>query len=82
MNRVYDEMVVVDSQARVIGVTRDLRVVDASTFLFLPPGSLKLQFVSSMSSGLHGDDVLLIIKEAFAKRISTGSLPQESWLHV
>ena len=37
MGKTTDPMAVVDSQARVIGVT-GLRVVDASAFPFLPPG--------------------------------------------
>ena len=37
MGRRDDEMAVVDSKARVIGV-RGLRVVDASSFALLPPG--------------------------------------------
>ena len=37
MGKADDEMAVVDSRARVIGV-RGLRVVDASAFPFLPPG--------------------------------------------
>ena len=37
MGKLEDEMAVVDSQAKVIGV-EGLRVVDASAFPFLPPG--------------------------------------------
>jgi len=37
MGMANDSMAVVDSKARVIGVGK-LRVVDASTFPFLPPG--------------------------------------------
>ena len=37
MGKSNDSMAVIDSQARVFGV-RGLRVVDASTFPFLPPG--------------------------------------------
>jgi choline dehydrogenase len=37
MGRANDSMAVVDSKARVIGVT-DLRVIDSSSFRFTPPG--------------------------------------------
>ncbi|KAK5113127.1 hypothetical protein LTR62_003706 [Meristemomyces frigidus] len=55
MGKVGDEMAVVDSKARVIGVT-GLRVVDVSAFPFLPPGQPQASVY--MLAEKIGEDIL------------------------
>lgn len=57
MGRADDEMAVVDSKARVIGV-EGLRVVDASSFALLPPG--------------HPQSTVYVLAEKIAEEIKTG----------
>ena len=72
MGKVDDPMAVIDSQARVIGVQR-LRVVDASSFPFLPPGHPQ----ATVCKYLHVTSkvyISLTVVDALAEKIASNIL--------
>lgn len=77
MGKENDEMAIVDSHARVYGV-RNLRVVDASAFPFLPPGQPQATVRHSLSSRSTTTELIICRCTCLLKRLRTMFCVQHS----